>query len=133
MNKEKLLKEIMKLPKIETNNPINTINNINIDDLMSAVDRLNKVPTYDELQQENKRLKATIKLYKGALKSEHEATHRVNDLEDNWNELKNALQEIYKNCPTYERGALKFMRDKMQKLEKKYKNLWDKKDNDEKV
>lgn len=86
---------------------------------------------YKQLQQENKQLKATIELYKGALKSEHEATHRANDLEDNWNELKNSLKELYKRCPTYERGALKFMRDKMQELEKKYKNLWEKEDSDE--
>lgn len=57
MNKEELLKEIMKLPKAETINPISTMNSINVDDLMSAVDRLNKVPTYDELLKENRQLK----------------------------------------------------------------------------
>lgn len=60
MNKEELLKEIMKLPKAETINPISTMNSINVDDLMSAVDRLNKVPTYDELLKENRQLKKVI-------------------------------------------------------------------------
>lgn len=60
MNKEELLKEIMKLPKAETINPISTMNSINVDDLMSAVDRLNKVPTYDELLKENKRQREVI-------------------------------------------------------------------------
>lgn len=60
MNKEELLKEIMELPKAETDNPISTTNSINIDDLMSAVDRLNKVPTYDELLRENKKQKEVI-------------------------------------------------------------------------
>lgn len=60
MNKEELLKEIMKLPKAETINPIITMNSINVDDLMSAVDRLNKVPTYDELLKENKRQREVI-------------------------------------------------------------------------
>lgn len=60
MNKEKLLKEIMELPKAETDNPISTMNSINVDDLMSAVDRLNKVPTYDELLKENKRQKEVV-------------------------------------------------------------------------
>jgi predicted nuclease with TOPRIM domain len=57
MTKEELLKEIMKLPKVETNNPISTMTGINIDDLMNAVDRLNKVPDYNDLLKENQELK----------------------------------------------------------------------------
>lgn len=60
MNKEELLKEIMKLPKIETNNPISAMNGINVDDLMSAVDRLNKIPDYNDLLKENKELKKQL-------------------------------------------------------------------------
>lgn len=60
MDKEKLLKSIMKLPKVETNNSISAYGSINVDDLMSAVDRLNKVPTYDELLKENKKQKEVI-------------------------------------------------------------------------
>lgn len=60
MNKEEFLKAIMELPKVETINPISTINSINVDDLMSAIDRLNKVPTYDELLKENKKQKDII-------------------------------------------------------------------------
>lgn len=60
MNKEKLLEEIMKLPKIEAVNPISAMNNINVDDLMSAIDRFDKVPTYDELLKENKQLKIQV-------------------------------------------------------------------------
>lgn len=57
MNKEELLKEIMKLPKTKTDNPITTMNSINVDDLISAVDRLNKVPDYNDLLKENQKLK----------------------------------------------------------------------------
>lgn len=39
------------------------------------------VQIYD-LQQENQKLKAELQLYQGALKREHEAIHRVNDLEE---------------------------------------------------
>lgn len=60
MNKEEFLKAIMELSKVETINPISTINSINVDDLMSAIDRLNKVPTYDELLKENKKQKEVI-------------------------------------------------------------------------
>ena len=35
-----------------------------------------------ELQEENKELKAELQLYQGTLKREHEAIHRVNDLEE---------------------------------------------------
>ena len=49
MDKKELLKAIMELPKIETNNLISSMNGINVDDLMSAIDRLNKVPDYNDL------------------------------------------------------------------------------------
>ena len=60
MNKEEFLKAIMELSKVETINPISTMNSINVDDLMSAIDRLNKVPTYYELLKENKKQKEVI-------------------------------------------------------------------------
>ena len=60
MNKEELLKEIMELPKIETNNSISAMNSINVGDLMSAVDRLNKIPDYNDLLKENKELKKQL-------------------------------------------------------------------------
>ena len=60
VSKEELLKELEKLPKIETNNPISAMNSINVDDLMSAVDRLNKIPDYNDLLKENQELKKQL-------------------------------------------------------------------------
>lgn len=60
MNKEKLLEEIVELPKIETNNPIITMNSITVDDLMRVIDRLNKVPDYNDLLKENQELKKQL-------------------------------------------------------------------------
>lgn len=60
MNKEELLKAIMELPKAETDKPISTINSINVDDLMSAVDRFDKVPDYNDLLEENQELKKQV-------------------------------------------------------------------------
>ena len=60
MSKEELLKAIMELPKTETNNLISSMNSINVDDLISAVDRLNKIPNYNDLLKENKQLKEVI-------------------------------------------------------------------------
>ena len=60
MNKEELLKAIMELPKAKTNNHISAMNGINVSDLMSAVDRLNKIPDYNDLLKENKELKKQL-------------------------------------------------------------------------
>lgn len=67
MNKEELLKEIMKLPKVETINSINAMNGINVDDLMSAIDRLNKIPDYNDLLKENRKLKKQLDEYQKEL------------------------------------------------------------------
>ena len=60
MTKEELLKALEELPKVETINSISAMNSINIDDLMAAYDRLNKVPTYDRLLKENQELKKQL-------------------------------------------------------------------------
>ena len=60
MNKEELLKAIMELPKAETNNHISAMNGINVSDLMSAVDRLNKIPDYNDLLKENQELEKRL-------------------------------------------------------------------------
>ena len=39
---------------------ISAYGSIDVNDLMSAIDRLNKVPTYDELLKENKKQKEVI-------------------------------------------------------------------------
>lgn len=39
---------------------ISTYGSIDVNDLMSVIDRLNKVPTYDELLKENKKQKEAI-------------------------------------------------------------------------
>lgn len=57
MVKDEILKAIMELPKLEANKPICVMDSISVDDLMSAIDRFDKVPTYDELLKENKRQK----------------------------------------------------------------------------
>ena len=67
MNKEEFLKAIIELPKIETDNPISIMNSVNVDDLMSAIDRLNKVPDYNDLLKENQELKKQVEEYENEL------------------------------------------------------------------
>ena len=65
MNEEEikeLEKYLKSLPKISNNMsiPITTNIGINMDDLMNAVKEFKKVPTYDELLRENKKLKQQL-------------------------------------------------------------------------
>lgn len=109
MNKEELLKALEGLPKVKANKPISTMDSVNVDDLMSAVDRFNKIPNYKDLLKENKKLK------------------------DNWNKLK----EYIHNFPSIEYASIekvnniqlsgKLIRedcllDKMQELEESDNN-----------
>ena len=48
----------------------------------------------DLLKEENEKLKAELQLYQGALKREHEAIHRANDLEEVIDEATNKLYEL---------------------------------------
>lgn len=65
MSKEDLLKAMLELTKAETHNAVSTYGSVNVDDLMAAYDRLNKVPTYDDLLRENKRQKEIINMFLG--------------------------------------------------------------------
>lgn len=60
MTKDELLKVFEELPKVETNNPTSAMNSINVDDLMNAVDRFNKIPDYNDLLKENQELKKQL-------------------------------------------------------------------------
>ena len=51
----------------------------------------------NEIQKENEKLKAELQLYQGALKREHEAIHRVNDLEEVIDKLKEWINIVQQN------------------------------------
>ena len=102
MTREELLKEIMKLPKVETDNQISTMNSINVDDLMSAVDRLNKVPDYNDLLKENQELKKQLEEkqnpFKGIFAQVNDDTllRDCGNMNAEINELKNQQNEFIK-------------------------------------
>lgn len=93
MNKEKLLKAIMKLPKGKPNIPIATMNSINVDDLISSVDRLNKVPDYNDLLKENKKQKEVINKAIEYINN-HDLTCNENWLVQYEKELLDILKEV---------------------------------------
>ena len=47
-----------------------------------------------DLLKENQELKAELQLYQGALKREHEAIHRVNDLEEVIDKIKECINDF---------------------------------------
>lgn len=97
MDKEELLKEIVKLPKVETNNAISCMASINVDDLMNAVDRLNKIPDYNDLLKENQELKIKI-------------NNKIDDykrMKDNFDSKVDVLTEI----DTQQKEFIKFLED----------------------
>ena len=57
MNKEEFMKLINDIPKSNNPSPISAYGSVSVEDICNAIDRLNKVPTYDELLKENERLK----------------------------------------------------------------------------
>ena len=121
MNKEELLKAIMELPKTETNNLISTMNSVNIDDLISAVDRLNKIPNYNDLLKENQELKKQLEEYENELekadsitqscifngKKESEISYRkcLNMLEKHKNKLKEFIDYLEKTIVDSKAGS----------------------------
>lgn len=60
MNNEEFDELINKIPKVESDNPISTMNSINVEDLRNAVERFKKIPTYQDLLKENQKYKEAI-------------------------------------------------------------------------
>lgn len=56
MSEEEFDELINTIPKVENDNPISSMNNINVEDLRNAVERLKKIPTYQDLLKENQEL-----------------------------------------------------------------------------
>lgn len=56
---------------------------------------------YCDLKKENNQLKAELQLYQGGLKREHEAIHRVNDLEEENQKLKEVIDKLSYKIENY--------------------------------
>ena len=57
---DNLVDEIMNIPVEKNNNCLSSYGSINVDDLIDSIKELRKVPTYDELLRENKKLKEQL-------------------------------------------------------------------------
>lgn len=67
MNAEEFDKLIKIIPKSENKRPVSTMSAINIEDLRNTVDKFKKIPTYQELLKENKKLKNQLERAKSKL------------------------------------------------------------------
>lgn len=53
---DNLVNEIMNIPIEKNNNCLSTYGSVNVDELISVVKEMQKIPTYDNLLKENKKL-----------------------------------------------------------------------------
>lgn len=56
MTIEEFDKAMENIPKIQTNNPISSMNSINADELRKTAEIFKRIPTFDDLQKENNKL-----------------------------------------------------------------------------
>ncbi len=55
-----LVKEIMKFPKVESNNPVSTMYGFDVDTLINTLRDFKRLPTYDEVLKQNQKYKEVI-------------------------------------------------------------------------
>ena len=67
----------------------------------------------DLLKEENEKLKAELQLYQGALKREHEAIHRVNDLEEVIDKAIKLIEDTYYSKNTTDIDSIVLSNDKL--------------------
>ncbi len=121
MTREELLKELGKLPKLETNNLVSTMNAINVDDLMNAVDRLNKIPDYNDLLKENQELEKRVEelnRFKFSYKKDETQTLSkiyskkfVEDISKMKSQQKEFIKYLEDEIKLYENDILNFSKD----------------------
>lgn len=61
---DNLVDEIMNIPVEKSNNCLSTYGSINVDDLISNIQEFRKIPSFDNLLKENKKLKEQLKIIK---------------------------------------------------------------------
>ena len=55
-----LVKEIMDLPRVESNHPVSTLYGFDVDTLINTLRDFKRLPTYDEVLKQNQKYKVVI-------------------------------------------------------------------------
>ena len=88
---DNLVNEIMNIPIEKNNNCLSTYGSVNVDELISVVKEMQKIPTYDNLLKENEKLKKQLKIkHDGFMASIEEKCELAKENE----KLKKQLEEI---------------------------------------
>ena len=95
------IKEALKdIPTIKSDLPISAYGSIDLDELNKTVERLNKIPNYDDLMKENNKLQSNCETLNNRIKELeqiNEEHRKLNgQLRDNWDSLREWLEENYK-------------------------------------
>ena len=78
---------------------------------------------YCDLKEENQKLKAELQLYQGALKREHEAIHRVKDLEKVIDEAIKLIEDSYYSKNTTDIDSIVLSSDMLIKVRRILKEV----------
>ena len=130
MNVEEFDELINTIPKVESDNPISTMDSINVEDLRNAVERFKKIPTYQDLLKENQELKEQLEEYEQSLKISKEMLE-LQGQDGNYNYdnymlgLYNGMEYIIslfeKREPIYKDGKnIVFLEDKNKNQQKEF-------------
>ena len=89
MTIEEFDKAMENIPKIQTNNPISSMNSINVDELRKTAEIFKRIPTFDDLQKENNKLLRENQQLKEQLEASERARNNCykylkNPPEDMW-------------------------------------------------
>ena len=95
---DNLVDEIMNIPVEKNNNCLSSYGSINVDDLIDSIKELRKVPTYEELLEENQKYKETIYkaieyLKKWGIEPDADMYWRINEYKE-YRELLAILKEV---------------------------------------
>lgn len=72
MNVDEFDELINTIPRVESDNSISSMDSLNVEDLRNAVERLKKIPTYQDLLKENKELKNLNRIYEEIISDDKE-------------------------------------------------------------
>lgn len=88
---DNLVDKIMNIPVEKSNNCLSTYGSINVDDLISNIQEFRKIPSFDNLLKENKKLK-------GQLQQKEDIINKIRELIDElYLTNDDKCYDIYKN------------------------------------
>lgn len=89
-----LVKEIMNLPKVESNNPVSTMYGFDVDTLINTLRDFKRLPTYDEVLKQNQKYKEVIDSAKALVNNVYNSLENADKPIKFYEELLDILKEV---------------------------------------